>query len=129
LPFGSRQGVRTGGCRPFGPHDPQPQSVEANINDERSVADALSLWCCKCGQPLPRARTGDLWRDNLGERRILVLFVAWQDLSFRSRRVGPTGGSASARAGVERLVHISGIGADVVPRCNLHTIGSDVRPG
>src|SRR5713101_6923089 len=29
------------GHRLFGPDDPQPQSVEANIHDERSVADAL----------------------------------------------------------------------------------------
>ena len=30
------------GHRLFGPDDPQLQSVEANIHDERSVADALA---------------------------------------------------------------------------------------
>ena len=30
------------GHRPFGPDDPQLPSVEANIHDERSVADALA---------------------------------------------------------------------------------------
>ena len=30
------------GQRQFGPDDPQLQSVEANIHDERSVADALA---------------------------------------------------------------------------------------
>jgi uncharacterized protein YbjT (DUF2867 family) len=43
----SRQPDR--GQRLFVPDDPQLQFVEANIHDERSVADAVAGVYCKCG--------------------------------------------------------------------------------
>jgi uncharacterized protein YbjT (DUF2867 family) len=79
------------GQRQFGPVDPQIQSVEANIHDERSVADAFA--------------------GAYAAVNVVSLYVehGQENFSFRSRRVCPTGNSSS---GVERLVHVSGIGAD-----------------
>jgi uncharacterized protein YbjT (DUF2867 family) len=82
------------GHRLFGPDDPQIQSVEADIHDERSVADALA--------------------GAYGLVNAVSLYLERGQETFHSvhveaaRRV-----AAEARlAGVERLVHVSGIGAD-----------------
>jgi uncharacterized protein YbjT (DUF2867 family) len=82
------------GHRLFGPDDPQIQSVEADIHDERSVADALA--------------------GAYGVVNAVSLYLERGQETFHSvhveaaRRV-----AAKARlAGVERLVHVSGIGAD-----------------
>jgi uncharacterized protein YbjT (DUF2867 family) len=82
------------GYRLFGPDDPQIQSVEADIHDERSVADALA--------------------GAYGVVNAVSLYLERGQETFHSvhveaaRRV-----AAKARlAGVERLVHVSGIGAD-----------------
>src|SRR5438309_9526845 len=65
------------GHRQFGPDDPQLQSVEANIHDERSVADALA--------------------GAYGVVNAVSLYVArTADFSFRARRGCPTGSSSSA---------------------------------
>ncbi len=82
------------GRRLFGPDDQQLQSVGANIHHE-----AVSRGCacgrlrrCKCGQPLRRARTGDF--------------------SFPFTSSAQRVAAQAHRAGVDRLIHISGIGAD-----------------
>src|SRR3954469_11768320 len=80
--------------RQFGPDDPHLQSVEANIHDERSVADALA--------------------GAYGVINAASLYIERGQETFHSvhveaaRRVA----AQAARAGVERLVHVSGIGAD-----------------
>jgi NADH dehydrogenase len=78
----------------FGPDDLQIQSVEANIHDERSVANALA--------------------GAFGVVNAVSLYVEHGQETFHSVHVESAQRVAAQarRAGVERLVHISGIGAD-----------------
>ena len=80
--------------RQFGPDDPHLQSVEANIHDERSVADALA--------------------GAYGVVNAVSLYVERGQGTFHSVHVESAQRVAvqARRAGVERLVHVSGIGAD-----------------
>jgi uncharacterized protein YbjT (DUF2867 family) len=82
------------GHRQFGPDDPHLQSVEANIHDERSVADALA--------------------GAYGVVNAVSLYVEHGQQTFHSVHVESAQRVAAQahRAGVERLVHVSGIGAD-----------------
>src|SRR6266567_2568558 len=82
------------GHRQFGPDDPQLQFVEANIHDERSVADALT--------------------GAYGVINAVSLYLERGQETFRSVHVESAQRVAAQalRAGVERLVHVSGIGAD-----------------
>src|SRR6202045_1878631 len=82
------------GHRLFGPDDPQLQSVEANIQDERSVADALA--------------------GAYGVVNAVSLYVEHGQETFHSVHVESAQRVAAQahRAGVERLFHVSGIGAD-----------------
>src|ERR1700730_13575499 len=81
------------GNRLFGPDDPQLQSVGANIHDERSVADALA--------------------GAYGVVNAVSLYVEHGGETFHSVHVEAAQRVAAQalRAGVERLIHISGIGA------------------
>src|SRR5882672_5754032 len=78
----------------FGPDDPQLQSIEANIHDERSVADALA--------------------GVYGVVNAVSLYVEHGQETFHSVHVESAQRIAAQahRAGVDRLIHISGIGAD-----------------
>src|SRR3981189_3076480 len=78
----------------FGPDDPQLQSVEASIHDERSVADALT--------------------GAYGVVNAVSLYVEHGQETFHSVHVESAQRVAdqALRAGVDRLIHISGIGAD-----------------
>src|SRR4030081_2327349 len=78
----------------FGPDDPQLQFLEANIQDERSVADALAGAYCVVNA--------------------VSLYVEHGPETFHSVHVESAQRVAAQahRAGVERLVHVSGIGAD-----------------
>jgi uncharacterized protein YbjT (DUF2867 family) len=82
------------GNRLFGPDDPQLQSVRANIHDERSVADALA--------------------GAYGVVNAVSLYVENGRQTFHSVHVESAQRVAAQahRAGVERFVHVSGIGAD-----------------
>jgi uncharacterized protein YbjT (DUF2867 family) len=82
------------GHRLFGPDDPQLQSVGANIHDERSVADALA--------------------GAYGVVNAVSLYVEHGQETFHSVHVESAQRVAdqALRAGVDRLIHISGIGAD-----------------
>jgi uncharacterized protein YbjT (DUF2867 family) len=82
------------GHRLFGPDDPQLQFLEANIQDERSVADALA--------------------GAYGVVNAASLYVEHGLETFHSVHVESAQRVAAQahRAGVERLVHVSGIGAD-----------------
>src|SRR5205807_9497827 len=82
------------GHRQFGPDDPQLQSVGANIHDERSVADALA--------------------GAYGAVNAVSLYLERGQETFHSVHVESARRVAAQahRAGVERLVHVSGIGAD-----------------
>jgi uncharacterized protein YbjT (DUF2867 family) len=82
------------GRRLFGPDDPLIQSVGANIHDERSVADALA--------------------GAHGVVNAVSLYVEHGDETFHSVHVEAAQRVAAQalRAGVDRLIHISGIGAD-----------------
>ena len=82
------------GHRLFGPDDPQLQSIEANILDERSVAEALA--------------------GAYGVVNAVSLYVEHGQETFHSVHVDSAQRVAAQarRAGVERLIHISGIGAD-----------------
>jgi uncharacterized protein YbjT (DUF2867 family) len=82
------------GHRLFGPDDPQLQSVEANIHDERSVADAL-------GGSYGVVNAVSLYVEHGQETIHSVHVESAQRVAAQARR-----------AGVERFVHISGIGAD-----------------
>ena len=82
------------GHRQFGPDDPQLQSVEANIHDERSVANALA-------GAYGAVNAVSLYLERGGETFHSVHVEAAQLVAAQARR-----------AGVERLVHVSGIGAD-----------------
>ena len=81
------------GHRLFG-LDPQIQSVEANIHDERSVADALA--------------------GAFGVVNAVSLYVEHGQETFHSVHVESAERVAAQahRAGVERLAHVSGIGSD-----------------
>src|ERR1700674_1474092 len=91
--------VRSAGMRPdrgdrvFGRDDPQLQSVEANIHDEQSIADAIS--------------------GAYGVVNAVSLYVEHGREAFHSVHVESAQllGAQVQRAGVERLVHVSGIGA------------------
>jgi len=82
------------GHRLFGPDDPQLQSVQANIHDERSVAEALA--------------------GAYGVVNAVSLYVEHRQETFHSVHVESAQRVAAQarRAGVERLFHVSGIGAD-----------------
>src|ERR1700694_5984737 len=82
------------GHRLFGPDDPQLQSVGANIHDERSVAEALA--------------------GAYGVVNAVSLYVEHGRETFHSVHVESAQRVAAQalRAGVDRLIHISGIGAD-----------------
>jgi uncharacterized protein YbjT (DUF2867 family) len=82
------------GYRQFGPDDPELQSVGANIHDERSVADALA--------------------GAYGVVNAVSLYLERGQETFHSVHVESAQRVAvqARRAGVERLVHVSGIGAD-----------------
>src|SRR4249920_3934066 len=82
------------GHRLFGPDDPQLKSVGANIHDERSVADALA--------------------GAYGVINAVSLYVEHGRETFHSVHVESAQRVAAQalRAGVDRLIHISGIGAD-----------------
>src|SRR3979411_1277061 len=84
------------GHRLFGPDDPQLQSVGANIHDERSVADALA--------------------GAYGVANAVSLYVEHGEETFHSVHVEAAQRVAAQalRAGVDRLIHISGIGAGSV---------------
>ena len=77
-----------------GADDPQTQFVEANVHDERSVADALA--------------------GAYGVVNAVSLYVERGSDTFHSVHVEAAQRVAvqSHRAGVKRLVHLSGIGAD-----------------
>jgi uncharacterized protein YbjT (DUF2867 family) len=78
----------------FGSGDPQLRVVGANIHDERTVADALA--------------------DAYGTVNAVSLYVEHGRETFHSVHVEAAKRVAilARRAGVERLVHVSGIGAD-----------------
>jgi uncharacterized protein YbjT (DUF2867 family) len=78
----------------FGPDDPELQCVGANIHDERSVADALA--------------------NAYGVINAVSLYVEHGQETFHSVHVESAQRVAAQalRAGVDRLIHISGIGAD-----------------
>src|SRR5437588_11318812 len=78
----------------FGSDDPQLQFLEANIQDERSVADALA--------------------GAYGVVNAVSLYVEHGLETFHSVHVESAQRVAAQalRAGVDRLIHISGIGAD-----------------
>lgn len=78
--------------------DPQLQSVEANIHNERSIADALA--------------------GAYGVVNAVSLYVEHGQETFHSAHVESAQRVAvqARQAGVERLVHISGIGADAASR-------------
>lgn len=82
------------GHRFFGSDDPQLQSIQANIHDEQSVADTLA--------------------GAYGVVNAVSLYVEDGRETFHSVHVESAQRVAAQahRAGVERLVHISGIGAD-----------------
>jgi NADH dehydrogenase len=80
--------------RLFGSDDPKLQSIAADIHDERSVAAALS--------------------GAHGVVNAVSLYVEHGRETFDSVHVQAAGRVAAqaSRAGVERLVHVSGIGSD-----------------
>src|SRR5258707_1450576 len=82
------------GHRLFGPDDPQLQFLEANIRDERSVADALA--------------------GAYGVVNAASLYVEHGQETFHSVHVESAQPVAdqALRAGVDRLIHISGTAAD-----------------
>ena len=82
------------GHRLFGPDDPQLKSVGVNIHDDGSVADALA--------------------GAYGVVNAVSLYVEHGQQTFHSVHVESAQRVAAQahRAGVDRLIHISGIGAD-----------------
>src|ERR1700704_2976521 len=78
----------------FGPYDGQLQFLEANIQDERSVADALAGAYCV-------VNAVSLYVEHGQETFHSVHVESAQRVAAQAHRVG-----------VERLVHVSGIGAD-----------------
>jgi uncharacterized protein YbjT (DUF2867 family) len=82
------------GQRLFGVDDPKLQSIKVNIHDERSVAEALT--------------------GAYGVVNAVSLYVEHGQQTFQSVHVESAERVAAqaTRAGVERLVHVSGIGSD-----------------
>ncbi len=82
------------GHRLFGSDDPQLQSVQADVHDDQSVADALA--------------------GAYGVVNAVSLYVENGRKTFHSVHVESAQRVAAQahRAGVERFVHVSGIGAD-----------------
>ena len=82
------------GYKQLGPDDPQLQFVVTNIHDERSIADALA--------------------GVYGVVNAVSLYVEHGQETFHSVHVESAQRVAAQahRAGVERLAHVSGIGAD-----------------
>jgi uncharacterized protein YbjT (DUF2867 family) len=82
------------GRRLFGFDDPQLQSIEADIHDERSIADALA--------------------GAYGVVNAVSLYVEHGRDTFHSMHVEAAKRVAdrARHAGVKRLAHVSGIGAD-----------------
>jgi len=76
------------------PENPLLQSVEANIHDKRSVADALA-------GTYGVINAVSLYRERGSETFYSVHVESAQRVAAQARR-----------AGVERLVHVSGVGAD-----------------
>src|SRR2546426_1132995 len=78
----------------FGVNDPQIQSIEADVHDEQSVADALA--------------------SAYGVVNAVSLYVEHGKETFHSVHVESAQRLAiqAHRAGVQRLAHVSGIGAD-----------------
>src|SRR5271169_4081699 len=81
-----------------GPDDPQLRSIKADVQDERSVAEALA--------------------DAYGAVNAVSLYVEHRSETFHSVHVESAQRIAAQaqRAGVNRLVHVSGIGADPRPQ-------------
>src|ERR1700704_2628557 len=94
FPFGSRQGIRIGGTASLALTIPQLQFLEANIQDERLVVDALA--------------------GAYGVVNAVSLYIEHGLETSHSVHVESAQRVAAQahRAGVERLVHVSGIGAD-----------------
>ena len=92
--FGLHQGIRTAVTRYVPPDDPQLRSIKADVHDERSVADALA--------------------DAYGAVNAVSLYVEHGRETFHSVHVESAQRVAAQaqRAGVKRLIHVSGIGAD-----------------
>nr|CCD31942.1 NAD-dependent epimerase/dehydratase [Methylocystis sp. SC2] len=90
--FGLRRGIPDRGHRLFGFDDPQLRSVEANIHDERSIANVVA--------------------GAYGVVNAVSLYVEHGNETFHSVHVDAAQRVADQahRAGVERLAHISGIG-------------------
>jgi uncharacterized protein YbjT (DUF2867 family) len=82
------------GHRLFGSNDPQLRSVEANIHDERSIANVVA--------------------GAYGVVNAVSLYVEHGNETFHSVHVEAAQRVADQahRAGVERLAHVSGIGSD-----------------
>ena len=78
----------------FNPDDPQLRLIKADVHDERSVADALA--------------------DAYGAVNAVSLYVEQERETFHSVHVefAQQVATQAQRAGVKRLIHISGIGAD-----------------
>jgi NADH dehydrogenase len=89
------------GHRLFGFDDPQLQSVQADIQDDRSVVDALT--------------------GAYGVVNAVSLYVEHGQDTFHSVHVESAQRVAvqARRVGVERLVHVSGIGADTASPVRL----------
>src|ERR1700676_2419423 len=81
------------GHRLFGPDDPQLQSVQANIHEERSVAEALA-------GAYGVVNAVSLYVERRQEAFYCVHVESAQRVAAQARRAGV------------RLVHVSGIGAD-----------------
>src|SRR5262252_3543778 len=84
------------GHKLFGLDDPHVQSVGANIHDERSVADALAA--------------------AFGAVNAVSLYVehGWETFDSVHVESAQRVAAQAYRAGTERVVHVSGIGADAV---------------
>jgi len=82
------------GKKLFGTDDPRLQSFEADIHDERSIADVLA--------------------GAFGVVNAVSLYVEHEQQTFHSVHVEAAQRVASQahRAGIERLAHVSGIGSD-----------------
>ncbi|MBR1159498.1 complex I NDUFA9 subunit family protein [Bradyrhizobium elkanii] len=86
------------GCSQFGPHDSQLLFVEADIHDERSVANALA-------GAYAAVNAVSLYVEHGRETLHSVHVESAQRVAAQAHR-----------AGVKRLVHLSGIGADAASR-------------
>ena len=94
----------------FGLDDPQLQSVAANIHDERSVADALA--------------------GTYGVVNAVSLYVEHGQETFHSVHVESAQRVAAQarRAGVQRLAHVSGIGADAASQSRYISLPTPTAP-